>query len=116
MTAETFLFTSLLIAVSTLILALAMSFQRNQRLNDELHEERDANHAKCIAHITSYVGDQFAANVLRAAAQAWDSIEEKPHIQRLGREQFLPEGPSMPSIWLRDRADTMAEEVRGDQS
>lgn len=79
-------------------------------------DAEDKAHAKCIAHIAHYVGDEYAAMVLSAAAHDYDSAEEFNHLKVLARMKYQAGGPSMPAIWLRDRADHLrgdgSEEVR----
>lgn len=70
--------------------------------------EKSRTHALCISAIFSQIGDAHAANVLRAAADRWDSIEEQPNLRRLANERYSAGGPSMPAIWLRTEADRLA--------
>lgn len=67
----------------------------------------DREHAKCIAHITQYMGDEYAAMVLKAAAHDWDSAEEASRLKVLARLKHKQGGPSMPAIWLNDRAERL---------
>lgn len=73
----------------------------------EQAEEKE--HAKCIAHVAHYVGDEFAAMVLRAAAHDYDSAEEFGRLKVLARMKYAQGGPSMPAIWLEDRANRLRE-------
>lgn len=79
----------------------------------EAEDELEHMHAKCIAHIAEYVGNEYAAMVLRAAAHDWDSAEESNRLKVLARLRYSAGGPGMPAIWLNDRADRLlgAEDV-----
>jgi hypothetical protein len=66
---------------------------------------RAVSHAQCVVNIEDYVSAVFAAEVLRAAAGDWDSTKEQANLHRLAREKYQPGGPSMPVIWLNDRAN-----------
>lgn len=56
-----------------------------------------------------YVGDVFAANVLRAAAEDLDSVEGQTTMNRIGNTQFKIGGPSLGNLWLHDRADALLD-------
>lgn len=44
------------------------------------------------------------AQALRRAANLWDSVEEAHNIKVLARENFAQDGPSLPTLWLRQQA------------
>lgn len=46
--------------------------------------------------------------LLRSLADKWDSVEEKPNILEL-RRRWHDDGPSVPSLWLREQADLLEE-------
>lgn len=75
-----------------------------------LRSEDQTDHAKCMALITAFVGDRFAAQVLRAAARDWDSVEAQPDIRRIANEKYRVGGPSMPYLWMIDRAEKLEAE------
>lgn len=58
-----------------------------------------------VAFVIVAAWPQIEAQALREAADAWDSEEELPHMTALADERYQPGGPSMPEIWLRDRAE-----------
>lgn len=66
-----------------------------------------AKHAKCIAHVSEYVGDRFAAQVLRAAAEDYSSTRNIPVLRTMAREGRKRMDLSLPSEWLMDRADML---------
>lgn len=55
-----------------------------------------------------YVGNTFAAHVLRAAAEDLDSTEGRTTIRRIQASEFKIGGPSVGNLWLHDRADSIA--------
>lgn len=93
--------------------ALVYACKRIERLEELNREETigDATgvyevvHAKCIAHIASYVGNEFAAQVLTVAAEDYSSAEGQAEIRELANTKYAPEGPSIPALWLLDRAE-----------
>lgn len=66
-------------------------------------------HSKCMALIASFVGDSFAAQVLRVAADDYDSADEI-HRKKVLAQDYVEHGPSLPSMWLRDRAANILPE------
>lgn len=94
-------------AATFIVLVLALS--RMQWLNEELADLRDAEHAKCIGAVMAFVGDEFAANVLRVAAQDFDSVNEMTRLAQIRTQQFILDGPSVPALWLFDRANRLTE-------
>lgn len=66
---------------------------------------RQAEHAKCVALVSSLASDRIAAMTLLHAADRWDSVEEQPRVQQLIRDEYKMGGPSMPAIWLRHEAE-----------
>lgn len=95
--------------------ALVYACKRIERLEELSREEAigDATgvyevvHAKCIAHIASYVGNEFAAQVLEAAAKDFDSVEGQADKSRIAATAWEKDGPSVPSIWLVERANNL---------
>lgn len=67
------------------------------------------NHAACVAHMAHYVGDSFAAQVLRIAAEDFDSVEGQTKLREIGSQTFKIGGPSLVNLWLHDRADQFIE-------
>lgn len=102
------------VAISSLSVVLLICLYIIMRLANEvlfLHEDVqqacDVEHAKCMAAVMAYVGEEFAAQVLRVAADDYESVEEIERLKRLGLERYQPGGSPMPSIWMRDRADRL---------
>lgn len=96
---------------------LVYAAKRIERLEELSREEAigDATgvyevvHAKCIAHIASYVGNEFAAQVLIAAAEDFDSTDGMADKSRLAAA-WDRNGPSIPAIWMTERAETLRGE------
>jgi hypothetical protein len=78
-----------------------------ERLEREAEATGEHEHAKCLSMVGAFVGDEFAARVLTAAADDYDTAEGQASVQRLIHTVWAPDGPSMPSLWLRDRAETI---------
>lgn len=70
-------------------------------------EDAEVDHAKCMALVAAFVGDEFAAQVLMAAAEDYDTAEGQSILVTLSRQVWAADGPSTPSLWLRDRAETI---------
>lgn len=87
--------------------------RHNRRLERERRFEQGRKHSMCIAHVSHYVGDKYAAEVLHAAAEDWDSVQNVSTIERMGRErahQSITEREERGSIvtqWLHSRAEAM---------
>lgn len=62
--------------------------------------ERDAD---ALLHAIRELQAEAAADALEQAADAYESDDEQPHINRMAREVYRP-GDNLSSLWLRDRA------------
>lgn len=92
-----------LIALTMFILAMLSLLVANaQRLAAKTEGKHD--HAVCIAAIAGFVGNQFGAQVLDAAAEYWETSEGKADVKRVIATQWTEQGPEIPSLWMRDRA------------
>lgn len=104
--------------ITALLVALAVSVAVNvgillyagYRADKAAREER-RNHAACIAHVTEYVGNEFAALVLEHAADYYDSPEGERYLNRLARMKYKAGGPNMPVLFLYERAKEIRAEV-----
>lgn len=96
---------SLLLTSSVMVMAL--------RRAEALEEEGRKAHAKCIALVSHYVGNQFAASVLEEAANRFETPEGKRKLHSLVETDWKPDGPSMPALWMRREANRIrnGEEV-----
>lgn len=86
-----------------LALCLTLTVLKMFHLIRQLRTSTTAEHAKCIAHVAHYVGNSFAASVLEAAAEEYDSVRGQ-HTLAVLRHEPQPEGVSIPAHWLMDRA------------
>lgn len=78
-----------------------------------LLRNRDVDHAMCISHVSHYVGNEFAASVLRAAAEQYASPDGQHEAKVIANSrEYRLDGPPIPSIWLNNRADALIEEVK----
>lgn len=96
----------LVATVWLLALMLALTMLKVVHLAYALAKVKDAEHAKCIAHVTEFVGNAFAARVLEAAAEDYDSAQGK-HRMAVLTHQPRPEGVTLPAFWLKDRASRL---------
>lgn len=90
-----------------LLALLAFAGDRIVRLQEQVDNLARQKHTECVDRISSAASTKFAAETLRSAARDWDNPREQANLQRLARERYSPGGPSMPIIWLNDRADRM---------
>lgn len=107
---------------ATLGVALCITFYVIVRLineivyvRDALQDSEDIEHAKCMAAVMQFVGDEFAAQVLDTAATDYDSVENEMDLSRISRLRYTEGGESVPAIWLRERAErlrTLGAEAR----
>lgn len=100
-----------------LILALAvlvLAGVRIEHLQWESKDIMDQNHAKCLAMVGAFVGDRFAAQVLMAAAEHYDGMDGQAELRRIVNSVWVEGGPSIPSLWLRDRAEMILEKMDDD--
>jgi hypothetical protein len=74
----------------------------------ERSEDKTA-HAKCIAHIASVVSNKFLAERMRELADKWDTSDEMSEHNRIANTLYKPGGPSVPAIWLREKADQIEQ-------
>lgn len=99
-----------LVAVVASFATLAVLWLFND-CSKALAKQHDAQHAMCIAAVAAYVGDAFAARVLDAAAEDYDSVDGRAELGRLGASEWSEDGPSIPALWLSDRADRIYPNV-----
>ena len=78
---------------------IAKALEFSKREHDECHV-----HTKDVAEGVATV---IGKHILLAAAKKFDSIEEQQNIKTLAREQYTPDGPSVPALWLRELAHKM---------
>ena len=104
----TFLCLALALALA---LALVKLDQTREERNSEMLDEEAALHAKCLAHVAQFVGDEFAARVLDAAAEDWESADGLAEARSIANNQYKPGGKSVPRLWLEQRAATMRGET-----
>jgi hypothetical protein len=84
--------------------AAAMNTVRRHAVNDLIWvlDALDAAEAKVKA--LEQVQATIAAQALNDAADAWDSPENTDLIRQIAAEHYHPGGPSMPALYLRNRA------------
>lgn len=78
---------------------------RIEVLQQELRDQEEMTHAKCIAHIASVVSNHAVAEALRQAADRYDSVENQSRMYQITRSWSTASPASVPSIWLRQEAD-----------
>lgn len=104
------------IAVAVLAFLLALSIGVIERYREEWADNELADHAMCVAHIADVTSKRVVAMALREKARQWESVEEKANLNRLAREQFKTDGPSMPALWLNQQADLLDPDNRQEES
>jgi hypothetical protein len=104
----------LVFAFACAVTLLAMAVRRIEFLTDEQGDDMAHEHAKCMSMVAAFVGDEFAARVLEAAANDWDSAEEMGNLKMLAREEYKPGGPSMPAIWMRKRGESLRRKTHSE--
>lgn len=105
-------------AVLVLCAILVLAAVRIERLmweNREIQADAlESDHTKCMAMVAAFVGNDFAARVLEASADVYDSTDGQAALRRIASTVWTEEGDSVPAMWLRERADNMrADEGQG---
>lgn len=106
----------LLVIIVALFAVLVILQRRVDLLRQVADFNRGKSHAMCIAHVSHYVGNHFAAKVLKAAADDYASAEGQHEVKVIingSSHQTLSENP-IPSLWLHKRADRLVAEVEVD--
>lgn len=103
---------ALLIVIGVLLVLLLLVFLHIFDMKNDMLDMREQEHSDCVETMMDAVSNAHAIAVLNSAAMAWDSAEEQQRLLRLTHQQYVPGGPSMPQIWLKDRANRLAEMMR----
>jgi len=82
-----------------------------RRMFDNEMVEQDAEHAKCLSMVAAFVGDAFAARVLMAAADALSGMDGQAELARIANTIWVENGPNVPSLWLRERAEAILDKT-----
>jgi hypothetical protein len=98
-------------AIIALVLMLSFVVDYAIRLKHDCDDEVEAEHAACIAHIADVTSKRFVAVALRDLADRYEDGRETALIERIKREQWTPEGPVLPVLWLRHYANTYEKET-----
>lgn len=96
-----------LLLVLIALLGVVAHYRDANRLLLLQQAQRDQQHHESLLRALRLASRKTDSAALLIAADAWESVEERMHLERLAREQYQPGGPSMPAIWLRDRAESL---------
>lgn len=109
-------YVSLVLAVllAIAVYLLMRTVNRLMWVQEDLLLARDSEHAKCIGAVAAFVGDHYAAQVLRVAAEDYDSINEQDRARRIAELRYVSNGPSVPALWLHDRAEHLLALAEGE--
>lgn len=97
-------------AIIALVLMLSILADQVIRLRAEQTEDVEADHLACVAHMADVTSKRFIAVALRDLADRYEEGREQALIERIKREQWTPEGPVLPVLWLRHYADAYESE------
>lgn len=89
-----------------LLATLVATYNLIQHSLDQLDDEK-AEHEACheaTLKVLETASKRTDAVALEAAADAWDSIEEQQERIRIANTTYREGGPSVPTLWLRERA------------
>jgi hypothetical protein len=67
-------------------------------------------HNRCHEHtedLIQKVTSQVGPLVLRAAAEKFDAIEEQHKLKQMAAQEWKPDGPSVPAIWMLEQAEIL---------
>lgn len=96
-----------LVFVLTFLLAATVCLMIGQA---ESHKRALAeHHAKSMAMVAGFVGNQFAASVLEATAEHYGSMDGQAEQRRIANTMYSPGGPSVPEMYLRERATSVRQ-------
>lgn len=104
---------ALLVVIVALVAVVVVMAVVLRQMGNDLVACRAHDHASCVASVGLMVSAAHSAEALEEAARDYDSIEEQGTLKRLAREHYRPDGPSMPVIWLLDRAAQLREKEHG---
>ncbi len=91
---------------------LGRMIRHNTALAAMTDSKANAIHRRCVNRIVEATSTDHAVRVLREAAKDWEDPVAQGHMMLLAQRKYRAGGPSMPSIWLNDRADKIEEEHR----
>lgn len=63
-----------------------------------------ADHAKCIAHVTSVMSGRLISTVLHDLAGKWDTVDNEADLARIRNTKYKAGGPSVVALWLAEEA------------
>ncbi len=111
--------TALIVALSLVAVGFSLAFVTIQRLSRRIQDlgavtdtKATTIHRRCVNRIVDATSADHAVRVLREAAADWEDPVVQGHMMLLAQKKYRAGGPSMPSIWLNDRADKIEEESR----
>lgn len=88
-----------------LIWLLVAALVKIDRLQERSRLAQTWDHAACTIGLMEAISKAHDADLLRRAADRWESPDEQGNLRILAREKYSPGGPSMPALWLRQQAD-----------
>lgn len=102
-------------AIIALVLLIAFLTDEVIRLRHSLVAEVDYHYEESMASAMAAVSDVTLAKRLRLLADRYeDSADEVIIMNRIKREQWKPEGPVLPVLWLRYHADLLDPPIPDD--
>lgn len=103
---------------SVIIFAAVVLMSRCVLILDKSIRADKADHAKCVAHVAHYVGDAFAAQVLRLAASDMASVEGQTELRTISHSDRIRigDGQVIAALWLEDRADALDWQDEGESA
>ncbi len=100
--------------VSSVVLGVAVGkmLRHLRTVNSTNSHAVNSIHRRCVNRVVEATSTDHAVRVLREAAADWEDPVVQGHMVLLAQKKYRVGGPSMPSIWLNDRADKIEEEHR----
>jgi hypothetical protein len=87
--------------VSTVLVIVLLRLAYTER---EFRASEKADHAKCMAMVSSVLSRRFTASLVRDLAVKFDSIENQLELGRI-RNGYTGDSESVVALWLREQAD-----------
>lgn len=100
------------VCVMLLLACLKIEEARDDAWDEAMRHEEC--HERVLDLLSSVDHNRTSAAALDRAAEAWEDPANQPFLSQLAREKYQPGGPSMPAIWLRDRAEVLRSSLKSE--
>lgn len=95
------------------VVSIIKAYLLRRDLDSLLGRRAVTDHRQCVSQVARGTRRQHEAQCLRAAADEYDTARGRLRLSKV-MKQYRPggEGPSIPALWMRDRADDIDLDVQ----